>query len=1322
MTVITNTTRIGTKFTVQERTIWINRMNGNASTGGPYQLRNDKRAGSPDDWTRMIGFANQFRTTPNSDDYTTYYKGSPTSVFTHGPDNNLGIYDPINSVGTRIACAAMVYQLTGDLSYGTKVKNKLLDIIRGGRLDTYGAINNAAYIFNSVSYPAFDFTNKQRWAPDTMGELNPVFGIAEWGEYLSWAYELTLALYSTAEKAEIISWFTAFIVWAASQVEPTCIRYFRDWANADYRPSTGNLSLQNSPGTLLYYGGPTARKTERLYSNKRATLMSFVGSTAIMCGNQTYIDKAIKFYQEMIMISVWTTGVYTDFVRGMDHNSGTAYDYSTMNQIINFADNLSRNGLFNLYNWTTTKGSVLNSGSVGADKFPISDTDRTSDGTTQKGIHMLCTFQANILNGIGPKYYATSVTTQNGQDAYQIPIPTSSNVKNIILCKPALYYQDPYLEATYKRMAATTGWVDSFTGATHSYGAQSSRNSYPATPQTNGPHNGWQVASMPATLFQFGDLELYVRPYPTSSPGQQAQTLTFAQPAAMAYGDTVDLAAFTSATGLTPTYTITGAGNGTFTGGNFKATRVGSVTVTASQGGNANFMAAVPISRTFIINKRPLVATSSNISRIYNQANPVFNVTYTGFATGEDASVLDTPATPTTAAIIGSVVGTYQITPAGAVDANYSFSYVVGTLTITKGTLSVAITSSLNRLTTDSSFTLAYTIVDSLTGTAVVLTPIFTRTSGTSVTITSGGLVTIVSAGTSVVNLTTPSDPNYYIINNYVRNIDVSLPPAKTAQTITGFNPSLTSPIGTAPETLSATGGASGNPVTFISSDPTIGTCTGTNGATLTRLQVGSFDVIASQLGNGVYQDAPTISRTVVVGKKLLTITVDAKTRAYKDSNPIFTFTISGGYLTGETIASIAVLPTLNANDTTTSVPGTYVISGSGASDDKYAFTYVSGNLVVTKANQTIIADTISDKIQGDPPFTIITTATSQLTPVLTGSGPFTIAGNTITLTGLGACQLLVNQAGDTNYNAAPTITLNFTVLAPVLSPNSITVTSIPTTIVFGDPPFLVAATADSGDPVLISLVSGPATGTNPYTITGAGTLRFLFTEDGNTTHVAAIDTYRDVIVNKKSQSITFASIPDRLISNNPLSVTATTTAAGQVVLFKSDLANGVLSQPVAGEGSFVQNVAGLASVTAYVDDSANYTGASVTQLFTVLNAPPTGVIDVLDTFDVSLIKFGYNPYLVNRSEYYMEFDGIGTVVHNRIIINFRTFNAIKAFTIEDWDGLAWAIIKTEIANTKQVYDITYTTRTAYGKLRVVAVGKSLKTNVVKTSLMGVVS
>jgi len=84
------------------------------------------------------------------------------------------------------------------------------------------------------------------------------------------------------------------------------------------------------------------------------------------------------------------------------------------------------------------------------------------------------------------------------------------------------------------------------------------------------------------------------------------------------------------------------------------------------------------------------------------------------------------------------------------------------------------------------------------------------------------------------------------------------------SQTITFPPPASPVNYGVSPITLSATGGASGNPVVFsVASGP--GTVSGTNGKTLTINGVGTVVVAANQAGGSYYAAAPQVTQSIVV-------------------------------------------------------------------------------------------------------------------------------------------------------------------------------------------------------------------------------------------------------------------------------------------------------------------------------------------------------------------------------------------------------------------------------------------------------------------------
>ncbi len=140
-----------------------------------------------------------------------------------------------------------------------------------------------------------------------------------------------------------------------------------------------------------------------------------------------------------------------------------------------------------------------------------------------------------------------------------------------------------------------------------------------------------------------------------------------------------------SAIGMPPGITLTPATR-TFSG---TPTVVGtnSVTVIATDNGSP----ALSTNDVFdiVIAKAPLTATANNQSRTYAETNLPLTFSYSAFALGETAAVLDTPPVITTAATNGSPVGPYPITIAGGADDHYAFSYVGGMLNITPAALSV---------------------------------------------------------------------------------------------------------------------------------------------------------------------------------------------------------------------------------------------------------------------------------------------------------------------------------------------------------------------------------------------------------------------------------------------------------------------------------------------------------------------------------------------------------------------------------------------------------------------------------------------------------
>jgi gliding motility-associated-like protein len=89
-----------------------------------------------------------------------------------------------------------------------------------------------------------------------------------------------------------------------------------------------------------------------------------------------------------------------------------------------------------------------------------------------------------------------------------------------------------------------------------------------------------------------------------------------------------------------------------------------------------------PFAGDLTVNKAPLIITADNKTRDYGAPDPVFTVTYSGFASNEGAAQLTTQPVATTTTTINSLPGQYAIIATGASATNYIITYVPGIFTI----------------------------------------------------------------------------------------------------------------------------------------------------------------------------------------------------------------------------------------------------------------------------------------------------------------------------------------------------------------------------------------------------------------------------------------------------------------------------------------------------------------------------------------------------------------------------------------------------------------------------------------------------------------
>jgi hypothetical protein len=216
---------------------------------------------------------------------------------------------------------------------------------------------------------------------------------------------------------------------------------------------------------------------------------------------------------------------------------------------------------------------------------------------------------------------------------------------------------------------------------------------------------------------------------------------------------------------------------------------------------------------------------------------------------------------------------------------------------------------------------------------------------------------------------------------------------ATQAQAISFTAPTSPVTYGVAPITLSATGGASGNPVTFsIVSGP--GTLSGANNSILTVTGAGTIVVAANQAGTSGalnYSAAAQVTQSIVVNKAPLTVTANNASMAVGAALPAFTATYSG-FVNGDGAGVVSGSPSFTTTATSSSPAGTYPITPAlgTLTAANYSFTtFVNGTLSIVQAPAAAI--TTSAVLSGSHSggYTAVITVTNS------GAG----AANNLTLT-----------------------------------------------------------------------------------------------------------------------------------------------------------------------------------------------------------------------------------------------------------------------------------------------------------------------------------
>jgi hypothetical protein len=493
-----------------------------------------------------------------------------------------------------------------------------------------------------------------------------------------------------------------------------------------------------------------------------------------------------------------------------------------------------------------------------------------------------------------------------------------------------------------------------------------------------------------------------------------------------------------------------------------------------------------------------------------------------------------------------------------------------------------------------------------LSATASSGLPVSYRVSSTSIVSITGSMVHINTGGTVTITARQGGNDEYYA----APPVTITLKINKSDLTIVGLS-DITKTLGDPDFTLSSVKTSIGTSVNCEIYPQTVAIVAG---VTVKIVGTGIATIRAFVPTNASYNAVQATAMLIVTSPDKQNQTIiglpEAMTKMLGDADFELPATASSGlavtYSINSSFGQAQVAAILLEDGKTVHIEraGTASITVTQQGDATYNPVAVTVMLTVDKRSQTISGLSDTTKRLGDPDFELTGEASSGLAVTYSSSNTevATINGNTVHLVGVGTTTLTATQSGNSEYNAAPTVTVELTV-NPTLRQEQTITGLLGMTKTVGDPDFELTAEASSGLPVsyscanpAIAIISG-----DTVHLVGAGTTTITAAQPGNDEYNAAQSVTVVLMVNpaqivRQAQTITGLSNMTKTLGDADFTLSATASSGLAVSYSSSNPAVATIS------GNTVHLVgAGTTTLTATQSGNDEYNAASaVTVVLTV--------------------------------------------------------------------------------------------------------------------------
>jgi hypothetical protein len=432
---------------------------------------------------------------------------------------------------------------------------------------------------------------------------------------------------------------------------------------------------------------------------------------------------------------------------------------------------------------------------------------------------------------------------------------------------------------------------------------------------------------------------------------------------------------------------------------------------------------------------------------------------------------------------------------------------------------------------------------------------------------------------------------------------------------------------------------SSGLPVALSLAASSAGVCSLAGG--LVSLDgVGTCTILADQGGSSSWLPADQVEQSFTVGKASQTVSISSPAPSdarFEGADYAVSASASSGLPVSFSLAaSSAGVCSLSGSTVSMTGVGTCTVRADQAGDGSYeAAAQAQQSFTVAKATQSVSFSSAapSDARFGGADYAVSASASSGLPVALSlapaSAGVCSLSGSTVSMTGVGTCTILADQAGDGSYEAAAQAQQSFAV-AKASQTVSFT-SSAPSDARFGGAPYAVSASASSGLPVALSLAASSAgvcsLSGSTVSMTGVGTCTVRADQAGNGSYEAATQAQQSFAVAKATQTVSFtSSAPSAAVVGGATYAVSASASSGLPVSFGiapasagvCSLSGSTVSMTAGGTCTILADQAGNGSYEAATQAQQSFAVAKASQTVTFTSTAPSGAVVGGATYAVS--------------------------------------------------------------------------------------------------------